>query len=709
MRKVFQLAVALTLILSVTLVAQNAEQSPVNPKVIGPTNTEAMWDILFSFSATTSSGAAGNAGAEFDGTYFYSTRWASNLIHQYDATGTLVSEFSIPGVSGLRDLAFDGTYFYGGAASTTIYQMDFSTHTLIGTITSPVAVRHIAYDDANDAFWCGDWSTAIHLVSRAGATLAQFGPTVEVTSCYGSAYDDVTPGGPYLWIFGQSGTGGEIHAYSIPSGTYAGMWHDAVTDFGAAGDIAGGLFIDKNNYLANYACIGGLLQGVTSGDAIFMYELSPTLIVGPGPATNPTPANGATGVGIDDDLYWDNAAGATSIEIFFNGTSVYSGAPVATWDPGTLDYMTSYTWKVNQTDGTGTTGSPTWSFTTMQDPNYQVLFSEDFADLSQWTIVGPLGLTNWSAAATANAGGTAPELRFSWSPSFVGDSYIMGPVVPSAGLPLIIELKHFWDFYATPAAGGISYTTDDGTTWTDILSIVDPAANIGPETVTLNQMGDANFRLGFYYSGDSFNIDYWYIDDVEIATVVPVEFTSFAANVNNGNVVLNWSTATETNNSGFSVERSNDQSSWTTLGFVNGFGTTTEPQNYSYTDNTVSSGTYYYRLKQVDLSGQFEYSSVVSIELIPTAFALEQNYPNPFNPTTTIEFALPVQSQVTIRLYNTLGQEVAQLLNSNFEAGTHQYNLNASNLSSGAYFYTIEANGVDGNNFVATKKLMLMK
>ena len=149
MKYIFKsLTVLLVIFWCFTLIAQDdgLDRSPYNSqKIKNVNNSEAQWDVLANFDVTALSGAAGNAGCEWDGIYFYSTRWASNLLHKYDATGTtMIEQFSIPGVTGLRDLAFDGTYMYGGAAANTIYQMDFTTKTLIGTIPSPVAVRFIA-------------------------------------------------------------------------------------------------------------------------------------------------------------------------------------------------------------------------------------------------------------------------------------------------------------------------------------------------------------------------------------------------------------------------------------------------------------------------------------------------------------------------------------------------------------------------------------
>ena len=192
-------------------------------------------------------------------------------------------------------------------------------------------------------------------------------------------------------------------------------------------------------------------------------------------------------------------------------------------------------------------------------------------------------------------------------------------------------------------------------------------------------------------------------------TPFPVELTSFTAIANEGMVELNWITATEINNQGFEVQR-NQGSEFETIAFVNGHGTTTEVQAYSYTDRNVNTGSYSYRLKQVDFDGTFEYSDVVNVEVtVPAVFALEQNYPNPFNPSTMIEFKLKVDSKVSLKVFNVLGQEVTNLVNANLVAGSHQVNFNASSLNTGVYMYRLEAAGIDGTNFVDVKKMILTK
>ncbi len=200
-----------------------------------------------------------------------------------------------------------------------------------------------------------------------------------------------------------------------------------------------------------------------------------------------------------------------------------------------------------------------------------------------------------------------------------------------------------------------------------------------------------------------------YISLVDYSTI-PVELTSFFANVSGRNIELSWSTATETNNQGFEIERNKDNESFEKISFVPGFGTTTEPKSYSYTDQLVTNGTYYYRLKQIDFDGSINYSDVVEAEVaLPGVFTLEQNYPNPFNPSTSIQFSLPVNAHVTIGIYNLVGEKVAEAVNSDFTAGFSKVTFNARQLSSGVYFYRIDANGINGKNFSSIKKMVLLK
>jgi hypothetical protein len=187
---------------------------------------------------------------------------------------------------------------------------------------------------------------------------------------------------------------------------------------------------------------------------------------------------------------------------------------------------------------------------------------------------------------------------------------------------------------------------------------------------------------------------------------VPVELTSFTANVNNeGNVILNWSTATEINNQMFEIERRSEEGQFIKIGYVEGNGTTTEPQEYTYIDNTVGTGTYFYRLKQIDFLGTYEYSEEIELKVSgPLTFGLEQNYPNPFNPSTNIKYSLPESGIIKLAVYNVVGEEVAVLAEGFSEAGFFDVNFSASNLPSGIYVYKLQS-----GNFVESKKMLLLK
>ena len=155
----------------------------------------------------------------------------------------------------------------------------------------------------------------------------------------------------------------------------------------------------------------------------------------------------------------------------------------------------------------------------------------------------------------------------------------------------------------------------------------------------------------------------------------------------------------------FEIERRSEVGQYTTIGYVDGHGTTTEPQEYSYIDNTVETGTYYYRLKQIDFNGQYEYSDEIEVEVNgPLTFALEQNYPNPFNPYTIIKYSVPENGFVKLSVFNLVGEEVIVLVKENVDAGFYEVTFNATNLPSGVYFYQLQA-----GNFVETKKMVLMK
>ena len=243
-------------------------------------------------------------------------------------------------------------------------------------------------------------------------------------------------------------------------------------------------------------------------------------------------------------------------------------------------------------------------------------------------------------------------------------------------------------------AGGSAYTLDGGTTWT----------NLDNGNYSYLVFGSANVGWSTNWVTNNF---YKYVGP---PVPVPVELTSFNAVVNGKQVALKWTTATETNNQGFEVERSQksivkSQIKWEKIGFVKGNGTTSEQKNYTYADKDLAYGNYTYRLKQIDLDGSYNYSKEVEAEIkIIAEYVLGQNYPNPFNPTTTIDFGIKNKGNVNIKILNAIGEEVTTIINEEKEAGYYQIEFDASSLSSGVYFYRITA-----GNYNAVKKMLLMK
>ena len=197
---------------------------------------------------------------------------------------------------------------------------------------------------------------------------------------------------------------------------------------------------------------------------------------------------------------------------------------------------------------------------------------------------------------------------------------------------------------------------------------------------------------------------------VYIDNPMPVELSNFISMVSANDVTLKWSTSSEINNSGFEIERSNvkghTSNEWSKVGFVRGSGTSTDIHNYEFTEKSLNSGKYKYRLKQIDFNGNFEYFELAEEVIIgiPIKYNLSQNYPNPFNPITNLEFGIPELGFVTLKIYDVIGRELITLVNENKEPGYYKVKFDASNLSSGVYFYRMTA-----GDFVTVKKFVIQK
>ncbi len=289
--------------------------------------------------------------------------------------------------------------------------------------------------------------------------------------------------------------------------------------------------------------------------------------------------------------------------------------------------------------------------------------------------------------------------------------------------------------YCSGSSGRVRKTTDGGVTW-DTVDV----GNTSPTLYNIDfKFEDNGMTVGStgrtYYTTDGGTT--WNFENTSMSTVyglfiertspdtssayvcgsnayvmknkvviVPVELASFTASVNGSDVVINWVTATELNNLGFSIERRLAAQQWSEVGFVNGHGTTSEPQSYSFTDKGLPSGVYNYRIKQVDFDGSYRYYTLDdAVEIgAPVSYDLSQNYPNPFNPTTKIKYSVPADGLVNISVFNVLGEKVTDIVNSVHKAGSYEVTFDATNIATGMYIYRMES-----GNFVSVKKMMILK
>lgn len=193
---------------------------------------------------------------------------------------------------------------------------------------------------------------------------------------------------------------------------------------------------------------------------------------------------------------------------------------------------------------------------------------------------------------------------------------------------------------------------------------------------------------------------------------LPVSLSAFNFSKEKNNVRLNWITEWELNNSGFELQRkqAKENSTWNKIAFITGGGTTQGQKFYSYEDKKLKTGDYNYRLKQVDYNGNYEYfvlNEAVTVKG-PNDFKISQNYPNPSNPKCKIDYEIPFESRVSIKVYDILGKEVRELVNELKTADFYTAEFDGSNLASGIYFYRIIAYG-GGKQFIQTQKMVLVK
>ena len=468
---------------------------------------------------------------------------------------------------------------------------------------------------------------------------------------------------------------------------------------------------------------------------IIVYSVA-SLAQTPDSAFNPMSAPGAVGIDWSEHtLFWQNPTDIHYNECYFSSDSslvanmdttvrIQNGYPSTISNSviiTSLSQNTKYFWCIVEYNASGNSLSPMWYFNTQPVPAFLYEYQFD-SDLEGWEIFGPLGFNNWHWWNTSSAGSYPGEMVFTWDPVFIGDSYIMSPEIPCpAGATVMIDFHYYEDWWSDTVVVGCAITPDNGNTWTSIWELL-ATGNVGPDYFYTTISAPGNFRLGFYYTGDSNNIDFFYVDNISLFTAItisyPPSFLQAQASSTEKKVTLSWNGGSSPNPpiTGYRIQRKEglpeDDSTYITIEETNA-------STFIFHDETVElDHNYTYRI--ATLSGPPGYSShygneatayvpdvLTSVKTeseLPSDFSLEQNYPNPFNPSTTINFTIPKSSFVTLKLYDVLGNEVMTLVNSQKSAGNYDVTVNASNLPSGIYFYQLQT-----NSFTQTKKMVLVR
>ena len=323
----------------------------------------------------------------------------------------------------------------------------------------------------------------------------------------------------------------------------------------------------------------------------------------------------------------------------------------------------------------GTTdGGVSWFNQNINNSNHNILFKISFVDSSLGFILSQNGLI----FRTTDGGN-------SWLKKYTSISNDLSFIS-------FVNENDGW----VAGTNQISYTHDGGETW----------------KLDTTYSGNSITDMSFTSSNNGYVLTGGSLIRYHNTVPVPVELVSFNGNYNKteNSVELNWITATELSNYGYDVERKSN-GSWETIGFVKGNGNSTSNKYYSFNDNNISNlKTIEYRLKQIDLDGNYKYSKTIEVNIknLPTEFSLGQNYPNPFNPSTIIKYSIPSSSVemrlVQLKVYDILGNEIATLVNEKKSPGNYEIRFDGSNIASGIYFYKLTT-----QDFVSVKKMLLLK
>ncbi|WP_242649273.1 T9SS type A sorting domain-containing protein [Aequorivita soesokkakensis] len=314
MKKLLILSIAFALGSGISTFAQETEAAPYSNGQPATENSNALFDLLTLVDAGTSTGTNGLAAVIYFNDQYITTRWDATMsedFYRLDSGGVLIETFQIPGVAGVRSITTNGTSLFMGTAGAVIYEIDPGSMTIDNTIniTSSAAARMLTYDETldggNGGFWIGSFSNDIASIDMDGNELSVIPAATHQTVVYGGAIDNVSPGGPFLWIHDQTGTAPSrdfVTQLNATTGVPTGVVYDFSADgfaSGATDVLAGGLAITDEIDGHNGLALVGMCQ-CTPSNLIFAVELTPSLGVSDNSNSNfsiyPNPANGKVNI-----------------------------------------------------------------------------------------------------------------------------------------------------------------------------------------------------------------------------------------------------------------------------------------------------------------------------------------------------------------------------------------------------------------------------
>jgi len=719
-----------------------------NTFTISPAGVGPVLQFSYDITALSSSNLRAMYGAEFDGSNFWITRWSTSfgtsILFKINKAGTAILDSGavtgFPSGAGLRDLAWDGQYLYGSNYSTTIYKIDPATKTVVGTSTSPVAVRGISYSSADDGFFVADWGGAIYLIRRNGTTIRTIQQSVHgLTGMSGNAYDTLSAGGPYLWVW-DDGSSTNTTSFLVKLNAATGARVDSfdLAPTMPATVIGGGLFVTDQFQAGTYT-LGGLNQ--SEPHTLFGYKIGTS---GPTPGTiTVLSPNGGEKLyaGRMHFINWSvfELTGNVNIRLSSDGGTSYptvlaSGIPASRgWyafaAPTALG--TQYKVKIEASANNANFDESDANFSVVAAPApISVDVPLVVSDTKRFRLLR-FGLDP-AATDGINAGLGEEELpppppTGVFDARFIGDD--IGITTLGQGIAMdyrqgvnlgittkIHELKfqrmsgnNVVIYFHLPADVKIRFQNFTGTTFdttvsgTGMITVLDsllsklkltvnyfPNAVLGSFNLTTpSDNGVVTVKEGdttsvSFKCGKAFNaVKYVWRMGVPFISPYFIEYVCDNSGADSALTKKQKDLYTMLYNVG---ARDSISGQWAIWAYKTGL-----------TDSLRSTSAFNIKFKLVPLVN-------VDPRLLPTEYTLYQNYPNPFNPSTKIKFGIPQESNVTVEVFNVVGERIAVLMDEHKKAGYYELTLDAKGMESGVYFYKITA-----GNFVNVKKMVLLK